>query len=38
MQVYKGYIHSNNLASETLEAMEDTDTLEDVYFRDGVFS
>ncbi|KAL8573382.1 hypothetical protein ACOMHN_032397 [Nucella lapillus] len=35
-QVYKGYLHVDNVPSDTLEAIEDTDLLDDVYFRDGV--
>ena len=35
IQVYKGFIHSDNLAQETLEAMADTDELDDLYFKDG---
>ncbi|KAK7096681.1 hypothetical protein V1264_003757 [Littorina saxatilis] len=35
-QVYKGYIHTDDLPQETLEAMSDTDELDDLYFKDGV--
>ncbi|XP_076467700.1 putative aarF domain-containing protein kinase 2 [Babylonia areolata] len=35
-QVYKAYVHMNNLTAETLEAIDDSDTLDDIYFRDGV--